>query len=66
MTVKAEGKNEGWGRGLLGPWEGRSFIDCFSKRILWLLVVLLNKSSCWKESSHQQVSTPEAALVVKS
>lgn len=58
MTVKAEGKNEGWGRGLLGPWEGRSFIDCFSKWILRLLVVLLNKSSCWKKRDHISRSPP--------
>lgn len=44
-------KNEGWSRGLLGPRRGRSFIDCLSKRILQLLVALLNKSGSWKERS---------------
>lgn len=59
-------KNEGWSQGLLGPREGRSFIDCLSKRILQLLVALLNKSGLWKERSHQQISTPEAPFHVNS
>lgn len=41
---ESQRRNEGWSRGLQGPWQGRSYIDWFSKRILGLLVVLLNKS----------------------
>lgn len=58
-------KNEGWSRGLCGPRQGRSYIDWFSKRILRLLVVLLNKGGLWKQRSHRPSSTPEAAFSFK-